>query len=165
MWEYHTITLYSGLALTLFRMSIILLHLLAYLMIFWAYYLNRLSLWIMTPSDLYYRAIPYPLYSLLWARSHALYFIWPSMNNILDFFLLIDISFLSTQLSHTSRAVSRLPILLLAILVSSANSYGCRLTTCKISPVKSFVKILNNRQDIPHPCPSPLPMCMFPSSD
>ena len=53
MCEYHTITLYSGLALILLRISIILLHLLAFLMMLWAYCPKRPSLYIITPRDLY----------------------------------------------------------------------------------------------------------------
>ena len=87
------------------------------------------------------------------------------MKSILDFFLLMDISFYSTQLSQTSSAVSRLLIARPAILVSSANNYGCRLISFKIISVKSLVKILNSKHEMPHPCPSPLPICMFPISD
>ena len=87
------------------------------------------------------------------------------MKRILDFFLLIAISFYSTHSSHTSKALSKFLIELPAMLVSSANNWGCSPTTFNIFPVKSFVKILNNRQEIPHPCPSPLPMCRFPNSD
>ena len=119
----------------------------------------------MTPKDLYCSAIPYPLCYFSRANSHGLYFIRPSMKRILDFFLLIVISFLSPHLSPMSIALSRLLIPLLAILVSSAKSYGCRLTSYRISSVKSLVKMLNNRHDMPHPYPSPLPIFKFPSSE
>ena len=165
MWEYHTITLYSGFALTRLRISIILLHFVVFATMFCACQVKSLSLWITTPRDLYWRAIPYPLYSLLRLFSHMSYFIYPCMNSILDFFLFIDMSLSTAHFSHMFMVRSRLESPMLAILVSSANICGYRTIYTRSQSVRSLVKMLNSRHEMPHPCPSPLPMWILPSFD
>ena len=96
-------------------------------------------------------------------RSHSLNLIWPSMNRILVFFLFIYISFLSAHISLMSIALSR--FFIPTLLVSSAKICGCNSFSLRISSVKSLVKILNRRHEIPQPYPSPLPMWTLPNSD
>ena len=149
----------------IFRRLIILLFVFAVLVIAVSCLSNSPFLWIITPEDLYDNTIPYPLYLSWLSFSHLLYFRSSSINIILDLFLFSFMWLFSAHYSHTSMTSSKLGSPTPSMLVSSANIYGQESYISSSSSVRSFVKMLKSRHDIPHPYPSPLPIYRFPSFD
>ena len=92
--------------------------------------------------------------------SHCSRYPYFSRNIILDFFLLIIILFYCAHSSAIYIALYSFCSVSPMIFVSSAYIYGYIDCSCMRDFIRSFVKILNSRHDILHPCPSPLPMCI-----
>ena len=161
MWVYHTSVIYSWFAFRFFKVVIIWLFFFTLAIMLSAYMSKDLFLYIITPNDLYFSARSYPAICFPMLFSHSVYFILLFIISILDFFLLIFIIFCSAHVSLIFIVFSSFSIFYPIMLVSSAKIYGDIYPSFKYSSVKSLVKMLNKRQDILHPCPSPLPIGML----
>ena len=140
---------------------IIWLFFLTLVIIFYAYRSKHLFLYIMTPSDLYCRAISYPAIYFPMLLSHSVNFILLFIISIFDFFLLIFIRFFSAQSSQILIVFFNLLIVYPNTFVSSAKIYGDISPSFRNSSVRSLVNILKRRHEILHPYPSPLPIGML----
>ena len=100
----------------------------------------------------------YPL--ILSFPSIYCFFIFFCLVRILDLFMLTYISFCSAQISHVSIVVSSFSVEYPTMLVSSAKICGVTSSISNILVVISLVKMLNNKHDMLHPYPNPLPIGM-----
>ena len=149
--------MYSGLAFILLRAWMYYIFCIVLVFICYAYLSSLPLSWIIIPRDLYALVIVNSL--ICFMRFCLSGGFWSPIIIILDLFLLIDIPFSSAHFSAILIVFISFQVVVPRMFVSSAKIYGNRFFSSINLSVKSFVNILNNIHDIPHPYPSPLPMC------